>query len=251
MTLLTGSYTFQEVFEEYYALFRGRVTNLPTFTTNSREYKFAIQLGNNAIKKWNRTDGMLWRELIDLASKQNTTVWPTIQRTVATATLTYAAPTNMRKPPASIRLGTSTIPVIDPQDVLNMASNTTYAYFTGGANNFFTLNIPSTITTQYDGQLIDFIYDKKPTLLTSTTDPAATVIEMSDPSFMIHYMVMLRSIKQRTGFVYQTSLKEASEALQNMKLENMTGNYEKTWNSLNKELGGWGRPAPADTFLTY
>lgn len=251
MSLTPNSYTFADVFPEYYASWRGRVTNLPTFTSNEREYKLAIHYGNQAIKKWARTDGMLWRELIDLGSRQTTTVWPTIQRTIASGTLTYTMPSNMRKPPAFVRIGTGTtdVPIIEPQEALDMASNTTYGYFVGGANNSFTLVLPSALTTQYNGETMDFVYDKKPTLLTLSADPASTVIEMSDPNFMIQYMLMLRSIKQRTGFVYQTARTEATETLQAMKIENTSGNYAKTWNAAAKELGGWGKPARGESFF--
>ena len=52
---------FSEIFEEYYTIFRGQNSNIPV--SGDREYDTAIQLGNNAIRKWDRADGVEWKEL--------------------------------------------------------------------------------------------------------------------------------------------------------------------------------------------
>lgn len=237
MALSDGQYTFTEIFAEYYAIFRNRTTNLPAF--GDREYTIAIHLGNEAIKKWARgAEAMLPRELIDLGSRQTTGVWPTVERTFDTGKLTHAMPTNMRKPPKFIRVGTGTtdIEVIPPEEALDVAPTSASPYFIGGANNRYTLVIPSSMATQYDGETMDFVYDKNPTFLQVAETPAATVIEMSDPAFMIHRMVQMRATR-KAGVLYTVAKAEATECLQAMKIENMN-ERKAAWNSLASSLGG-------------
>lgn len=232
MTLVNLQLSWAEIYPEFYGLYRGQASNIPQF--GSREYQVGIHLGNSAIKAWERTDGVLWRELIDLASNQSTTIWPTNQRTVATGDTTYTAPTNMRKWPAKIRLTsgdrTFDVPVIDPQDVKDMSDNASYCYFTGGASAGYTMNIPTRLASNYDGFTIDYVYYKKATLLRTDVDPAATVPEMSDPNFIIQKMLAQRWLQSKNGMGYNASTSEADRILANMKLEATSGVYNNSWN---------------------
>ena len=123
---------FGDIFEEYFTLFRGQATSIPVF--GDREFTKGIIYGNNAIRKWARADGTLWRELIKIASQQSTGVWASIQRQIASLTLTYTAPSNMRKPPAFVRFYTSTanytdIPVTKAQDAVSAIDTTNIVWF--------------------------------------------------------------------------------------------------------------------------
>ena len=97
---------FGQIFEEYYTIFRGQNSNIPV--SGDREYETAVQLANNAIRKWDRADGVEWRELWTTALVDGSA-----DLTTASGTTEYAAPTNMRKPPAFISVGTRTrVPLI-------------------------------------------------------------------------------------------------------------------------------------------
>lgn len=235
--------TFAEIFTQYYTLYRGQGTNIPVY--GSREYTIGIQLANSAIKKWERADGTLWRELqvrLQTASDGD--------KTLSTGVTSYDAPSDMRKPPAFIRasLASSTfdIPVIDPEEKDRMADLSTYAYFEGGANSGYTMHITSSLASQHDGWDIDYVYTKKATLLTTTPTPAATKVEMSDPTFIIQEMLSIRYQQSRNAY-FKIAKNEANTALQNMKIENNSGTHGKPWTLASQ--GGWGKTTPADDFV--
>lgn len=208
---------FEAIFKEYYAIFRGQASNIPS--PGEREHTVGLQLANNAIKKWDRADGTLWREL-----------WTTAQvdgsgdLTVSAGSSEYSAPTNMRKPPAFVKLvnsdgGYTRVKVVDPHEIQNFGSGLV-AYFTGSANKGYTLHLDGNLSS-VDGFSIDFPYIKKPTMMTANTSKP----DMSDPNFMIHDMVATRAANARNGFLYKTSKADATVALQNMKIENNSGTF--------------------------
>lgn len=239
---------FDEIFAEYFSQFRGQATSIPTF--GDREYTLGIHLGNAAIRTWDRVDGQLWRELITTAGEQDTTNWATANRTLDAVTKT--APLNMRKPPAFVRFSNGTgyfdITTIPPQEAKDYTDTSSIVWFSGGANTGFTMHVGSNILSQYNGWTIDYVYVKKPTLLTIATTPAAIVPEMSDPNFMIQHMLSSRARSARNGFLYKTSNADAKTALLNMKIENdsgVWGNSDRMRDLLIKGQG-WGVNAPID-----
>lgn len=231
MSLSTGQLTFGDIFNEFYTLYRAQGSDIPVF--GDREYTTGIHLGNNAIKKWERADGIEWREL------QNT-----LQNgdggTISSGTTEYDAPSDMRKPPAFIRLGSSFVPVIDPQEV-KLHTDTSYAYFLGGASSNFTMVIPDGLSSTYDGQDIDYLYQQKATLLRTDVTPAATVPQMSDPNFMIQDMLAARFLQSRNGMGYNVAREEADRALANMKVQNNTGTFAHP-SVMPSTSAGWGAP---------
>ena len=233
--------TFQQIFTEYYSLFRARATSIPVF--GDREFGIGIHLANNAIRKWDRADGQLWRELEVRAQDQVVGDWATIDRTVVDGTLSYPAPSNMRKPPAYVYFYNGTqqkgVKVTDPQDAQGRTELDDTVLFTGGANGGYTMVMGSKLTTQFDGWNIDYIYTKTPTYMTTATDPSALVPEMSDTNFMIQDMIASRAAQARNGFLYKTSKADAQTALANMKIENNSGTYGNTQNALDTGPG-WG-----------
>jgi hypothetical protein len=233
--------TFANIFTEYYSIFRGRATSIPTY--GDREFNLAIGLANNAIRKWDRADGQLWRELEARAQDQTTGVWATIQRSILDGTLGYTAPNNMRKPPAYVWFYNGTQQkahkVSNPEDADGRTQLDDTIIFTGGANTGYTMVVGAILTTQYAGWSIDYIYTKKPTLMTLTSDPSALVPDMSDVNFMIQDMVATRAAESRNGFLYKTSKADAQTSLANMKIENNSGTYGNTQNALDP-IGGWG-----------
>lgn len=217
---------FDAIFEEYYTIFRGQNSNLPT--TGDREYETAIQLGNNAIRKWDRADGVEWKEL------RRTLLAATTGVKLTSAGITaYAAPTDMRKPPAFISVGAKEkIKVVSPAVADQYGGvSSAYAYFTGSANTGYVLNF----NNGADANLaINYLYLRKPTLITD----GATIPDMSDPNFMIQEMLATRFLNNRNGFGYKIAKQEATLALQNMKIENNSGTEGNSDNLGGS--GGWG-----------
>jgi len=237
---------FSEIFAAYFSQFRGQAVAIPSF--GDREYSLGIQLGNSAIRTWDRVDGQLWRELIVTAGEQTTGVWATVDRSVTG--ITAVTPSNMRKPPAFVRIGNangySDIGVVPPQEAKDYSDTSSIIWFSGGANTGYTMHLGSNLATQHNGQAIDYVYVKKPTLLTVTPTPAAIEPEMSDPEFMIQKMVELRARPARNGFLYKTASADAKTALLNMKIENDSG----VWGNSDRIKGildnGWGVNRPID-----
>ncbi len=228
--------TFDEIFAEYYPLYRGQAT-VPAST--DREYLLAIPLANNAIRKWDRADGVLWRELYTTVQVEGDG-----SQVISIDQSSYEAPDNMRKPDGDIRLTDPTnasnvkrIPVVSPTDKYAKSDTRAYAYFVGGANAGWTLYFTGNITP-YVGWLIDYAYYKKPTLITTGTD----VPDMSDPNFIVQDMLASRFTASRNGFAYQAAKANATDALRNMIVENNSGSPGNSWNLLETDqTPGFGR----------
>jgi hypothetical protein len=227
--------TTLEAFQEYYTLYRGD-SDVPATTDD--EWTIFIRLANSSIARWDRVEDALWDEL-----------WSTLQvaadgtKVVATATSSYVAPTNFRFPGGNIRIysGTSQemwIPLIEPEELENH-QNGTVAWFTGsGVTKTLNLRIAGTApTVDYNGWNIDYQYYKAPTALT-TADTGTTVLEMSDPYFVVHDTLANRLRTSRNWPAYQTAKRDAEEALSNMQLRNNMGTHNAPW-SLNLN-GGFG-----------
>lgn len=223
---------FSEIFKRYFSLFRGRAASIPVF--GSKEYELGLEYANDAIDEWARADAMLWPEL-----------WTTSQLedglTLASGTTDYDV-SSMVEPPGFITL-THTgntdhkLFVIHPWEVKDTTDLSGKAYFTGSANVGYTLHIDSsTDRTTYNGYSIDFPYTKTPTQMTGDSD----VPEMSDPSFMVHHMVALRSQKNRNGFLFKAAEAKAKEKLSNMKTKALAGTYGNSARDGHTHPG-WGR----------
>ena len=235
---------YQDIFAEYFSQFRSQAVQIPSF--GDREFTTGIYRANAAIRKWDRADGMLWRELITTAQEQDLATFPLVAATMASGTLTYPAPTNMRKPPATVRFYTSVdnysdVDTIEPEQAKDINTDG-HVWFSGGANTGYTMHVGSRLTQQFDLYLVDYAYVKKPTLMTIATDPSALKPEMSDVGFMIQQMLASAFSGARNGFGYKVAAKEASIALINMKIEDSSGTYGKT-HGLALD-SGWGVNKP-------
>lgn len=238
--------TFAEIFDEYFSQYRGQATSIPVY--GDREFTVAVRLANNAIRKWDRVDGVLWNELYTRATDQVVGTWATADRTIVDGTVSYACPSNMRKPPKSVFLYTGTnyidLPVIDAIDLAGLSELSNAVTFLGSANTGYTMYITAALSSQYAGRGIDYLYYRKPTLLSTSTDPSATEPDMSDPNFMIQDMLVGRFTQSRNGFGVKVADAQAKAALMNMKIENYSGQQGKSDNiGLD---GGWGINAPVN-----
>ena len=214
--------TFDDIFPEYFTLYRGQATNIPT--AGDPEYAIALQLAKASTRKWARTDGMEWNVLWKNFSDGGVTP-------IVDATYTYAV-SDMRKPPKQITIGGSALPVIKPEQVDLVSQNC--AWFTGSPSKGWTLHI-RTITAEMVGQPIDFVYLKQPIEIVD----GSSIIEMSDPTFLIHDMLAARFTNARNGFAVKVHKGEAMSALQNMKVEDISGTYGQSDN-LNRSSNGSG-----------
>lgn len=229
--------TVKEIHDEYYAEFRGQGDSLPSF--GNREFTLGIYLLRSAIKKWERADGQLWRELITSLSVEAALPANSGFTTVLSGT-TVLAPSNMRKPPAWVFFtkpdgSVARYKPVEPQD-----GATTNVWFEGGANTGYVMHVGSQIAGALQGAAFDYRYYKKATLPTITPDPSGMLIEMSDPAFAIQYMLSARFQNTRNGFGYKTAKFEADTALANMKIENNSGVYGNSEEVLADS--GWGMP---------
>jgi len=231
---------FQDIFSEYYPLFRGQATNIPAYP--DREYQMAVALGNNAIRKWDRVDGELWNELVTRAQDQSITILPVVAKTIAASTVSYPAPTNMRKPPKEIWVFKNgqynRLSVLESKNISGLSELNTAVTFLGSANTGYTMLISQKTSEDYDGWQVDYLYYRKPTMLPTTSDPSAIIVDMSDPNFMIQTMLAGRYANAKNGFGFNTASAAAKEALIGMKIENSSGVPGRS-DSFNLE-GGWG-----------
>lgn len=217
--------TFNDIFPEYFTLYRGQATNIPG--SSDPEYKIALQLANNAVRKWDRADGQEWNVLWTTLSDTD------IPRIIKAGVVDYSI-TDMRKPPKQITIDGSRVAVIEPEQV-DMVASTNVALFTGSASVGFTLHLKA-VTDDMVGKAIDFIYLRKPNIITN----GESIIDMSDPSFMIHDMLASRFTNARNGFAVKVHKQEALTSLQNMKVEDMSGTYGNSDN-LGSYGSGWGK----------
>jgi hypothetical protein len=212
--------TVKNIVDDYYAQFRGQASNLPTYP--DREFNMGVILLRAAIQKWDRADGQLWRELFTTLAAEKL-LEPTIIDTVEGA-LTVA-PDNMRKPPAKVVFTLVDGRVAEYKTVRPQYASKSSVWFTGGANKGFIMHIGEDLLAELTDATFEYPFYRSPTMPTTVTDPSAIVIDMSDPSFAVQYMLASRFQNARNGFGYKTAMQEATNALANMKLEDSSGVY--------------------------
>lgn len=228
---------WSEIFEQFYTLYRGEA-DVPTSTDD--EYTVALALSTEAINRWANYDGTYWKELFTTL-QESTQVLPALVTTIATGVSTYAAPTDMREAGGFVRLkdadGNTTwsYPIKEVQDVQNMPDTANYCYFTGNPNSGFTLHLNPAPEAHLNGLEIDYVYYKKPTLMTTATDKP----DMADPMFIVHRMLANRFRVSRNPY-YSSAKIDAEDCLKTMQLGNNSGTWTNPW-SLNDPTGSvWG-----------
>lgn len=230
---------FSEIFKRFYVLYRGQATRIPA--SGSREYLTAVEFANDAIDEWARADDVQWPELWVNSVDEDALV-------IADGTVDYDV-TDMQEPPAYVNLSTDgqtdiKLKVIRPWEVRDMSSLRGYCYFTGSANTSYSFHIDSEDATQYDGYAVDFPYLKKPSTITGDNDEP----EMSDPSFVVHHMVMLQGIRQRNGYLQKSFLSSSKEKLSAMKLKALTGTYGNSARQKDTQPG-YGKATTGESFF--
>ena len=228
--------TFEELFEIYYGMFRAE----PDYpATTDPEWKLATQYYNNALLRLQAYDDTKWNFLYETLQNASTGT-----KILATGDTTYTAPTEMAEPGGYITYidsngGRTNISLVQPHEAQALTSESKYAYFTGDRQSGYVLNVNPAPTSTENGYNIDYVYYKKPTLLT-TAETGTTVIEGGDPAFYYNHMLAQRFRASENFPSYQTALRDAEEALKGMKLKNNSGTWFNEWTMTDPTGDAWG-----------
>lgn len=239
---------FQSIFEEYYTLFRGDSAVPPT---TDPEWAIAVRYGNAALRRLEQVENEKWSWLWTTAVAEGESTTYTASSTIPTVT-TYDGPSTMLEPGGFINLVSPDgkqsfkIDVIEPYQVQLQSGSAPYAFWTGGAQQGWTLHINLT-GNSYTGWTIDYPYYKQITTFNATTDAAGnvaedgnTVTECPDPSFIINYILAYRLRSTRNYPSYQTAKADAETCLEGMQLKNRSGVDGHSWNLNDTSSGSFG-----------
>lgn len=224
---------YTAIFEAYYVLYRAEAT-VPT--SSEDEYLVGIPLANEAINRWSNYDNTMWQGLF-----QTLQVSGDGDLTIVAGQTEYATPEDMKQPGGKIRIYDDTgatlarIPIINPEEVQFKADTATYAYFIGDPNNGFTLNINPAPLSTWDGQNMNYVYYKKPTLITTGAD----LVDMPDPYFIVHRMLANRFRSSRNPY-YASAKSDAEDSLRTMQLANNSGTWSNPWSLPDNSGTTWG-----------
>lgn len=241
---------FQDIFQEYYGLFRGD-NAIPTVT--DPEWALAVYAGNRAIRRWAHVDAEEWEELWTTAVTEGFS--ETYVGTDSSPTVTtYDCPSNMEKPGGFLQMtdpvsGTYIhINICKLTDVQFQVQTAPYAYFVGNPQQGFTVTLNFSGSSN-NGWIIDFPMYKKPTYFDATLtadglgnvqEDGSTITECPDSSFLIASMQGARLFETRNPF-FQQREKDSETALKGMQLKNGTGTPGNTWNlNDNNKTGSFG-----------
>jgi hypothetical protein len=226
---------FDDLFSEYYTLYRAEAT-VPD--SDDDEYTIAMRFVNNALNRWANYDATYWKELFETNKVDGSG-----DQTIVTSQTDYAAPDNMREAGGSVKILDSSnnvvqrYGIIEPQEAQFRIEQSTYAYFTGDPSNGFTLHLNPAPTSSLSGNQIDYVYYKNPTEFTTGTD----VAECPNSRFLVQHALSNRFRASRNWTGYQTALRDAEEALKNMKQDNDSGTWANPWKVADNSGTIWGK----------
>ena len=229
------------------SLYRGEA--IPPATTDD-EWPISIRNYNDGLYRLMAADDTKWNWLFKNLS-DSTQVSPVLVKTLSAGVTTYAAPQDMYEPGGQYTItdtsGNSTnYSVIQPYEAQAMDDNAYYGFFTGNRMAGFTFNINPIPSTSDAGSTIDYTYYRKPTLLIASTDDGTvedgtSIVEGFDPSYMYNHMLAQRLKVDENWSSYQVAMRDAEEALKNMKLKNNSGAFFGQWLLKDTSGSGWGR----------
>lgn len=241
---------FQDIFNEYYGLFRGD-NAIPAVT--DPEWALGVYAGNRAIRRWFNVDGEKWDVLWTTAVAQGFA--QTYAGTSANPTITtYDCPDNMAEPGGFIQMTDPVsgsyihISIVKLTDVQFQNSSAPYAYFTSGIQQGFqmTLNFSG---SSNNGWIIDFPMYQSPTYFNAALiadgsgnvqEDGTTISECPDSSFIIASMQGARLFETRNPF-FQQRERDAEVSLKGMQIKNGIGTPGNPWNlNDNNKTGAFG-----------
>jgi hypothetical protein len=225
--------SFDEIFQAYYTLFRAE-SEIPEST--DEEYIVALRMANEAINRWAFYDNTYWKTLFNTLQVSGDG-----DSTMLTGITEYDCPQDFQEGGGFIKVKDSsgntlqTYPILEPQEVQFRNDAGTYAYFTGDPANGFVLNLNPSPDASLNGNDIDYVYYKQPTLFTTGTD----VSEIPDPYFIVNRMLGQQFRASRNPY-YQSAKNDAENALKQMKMSNDSGSWANPWKLTDNSGSTWG-----------
>ena len=226
--------TFDQIFEAYYNLYR---TEAETPDSSDDEYTVALRLANEAINRWENYDNTYWKELF-VTLGTSTAGGETV---LAASQTEYGTPDDMREPGGYVIVRDSSgsmvgrYPILEPQDAQFKSDNSKFAYFTGDPNNGFILHLNPAPTSSDAGKTIDYVYYRKATVI----EDGNTVVDMTDPYFIVHRMLSNRFRGSRDPYC-AAAKQDAENALQMMQMNNNSGTWANPWSLADNSGASWG-----------
>lgn len=230
--MTTPSYT--NIFSLFYTLYRAEAT-VPASTDD--EYAIGLRFANEAIARWATYDGTYWNQLFTTAQTNSTGGVVTI----TTGTTSYAAPTAFKEAGGFVKIKDASgntvrsYQIIEPQEAQFKNDQSTYAYFTWAVGGAATLHLNPAPDSSINGKLIDYVYYKKPTEMTT----GASTTECPSVEFIVHRMLAMRFRASRNPY-YQSAMQDAEDALHVMKMDNDSGSWANPWRVADNSGTNWG-----------
>lgn len=186
-----------------------------TPSEGSDDWNLRQSISNAAINRWEHEDGTFWAELwtkLEDAADGDTTT--------TAATYTYDCPSDFKNPGGYVRLidsdGGSTYYSVIPVDKVQLYDNQdkNIVYFTGNPSSGYKLNF---LDTHDAGLTISYEYYKT----ADTLSAAASVPEMSDPYFIVYFVISRLYKQDGQTNNYRDAFQEAEARLAQMRTTNM------------------------------
>jgi hypothetical protein len=206
--------TEQQILNAVYALYEGDTEN---WETTSDEYLAGRVYCNVAINRWERLEGIRWRDLFTTLSAAADG-----DKTLTAGDYDYDCPSDFRFVAGGVRTidtsGNSTyFNVIPPEKVAQMDDTSgNWCYFTGSVKDGFILHFNPDLTLS-TGHTIAYEYYKSATTFTETT----SVSEMSDPYFIVYFVLSRFFENDGEDGKAMKAFQEAEARLDQMRTENM------------------------------
>lgn len=216
--------TEQEILQAVYAMLEGDTSY---WETTSDEYLAGRAYCNSAINRWERLEGIRWRELY--ATLTDSLVGLGGDKTLTAGTYSYDCPSDFKFLLGHVRTvdtsGNSTYYTVIPVERISKMDDslTNWCYITGNPKDGYDLhfNPDLTLTT---GHTIAYEYYKTATTFTATS----SVNEMSDPYFIVYFVLSRFYNNDGEDGKSAIAFQEAEARLDQMKTENMIGTLESS-----------------------
>lgn len=173
--------------------------------TTSEDYLVRLDYANRAIRQWENEQGVDWKEL-------SGTLSGTLVNGICNNQTTLA---NFKSPLGFLRIGTDRYIYVRPERVER--ETTLYPskkiYTVTGSKGSKSINA-------YPAVSADFTLDYKKYATTYTTGEETTEIEMSNPEFLISFVVAMLYMDDDNSSQAQVEMQSATGAMDGMKLDN-------------------------------
>jgi hypothetical protein len=172
---------------------------------DSEDYIVRLDYANRAIRQWENEEGMDWKEL-------SGTLSGTLVNGICNNQTDLA---NFKSPLGFLRIGTDRYTYVRPERVEREQTLHTSKkiYTVTGSKGSKSINVYPAISA-------DFTLDYKKYATTYTTGEETTEIEMSNPEFLIAFVLSMLYLDDDNSTQAQVEMQSATGAMQAMKLDN-------------------------------